>query len=162
MENKLRVYFGAPLFSNMETEWNARVVEKIRNEFGDAIDVYLPQANEAINNKSEFADSIMIASGDNKYLEESDVLIAVLDGPVIDAGLASEIGYFYSMNKPIIGVYTDSRQGTYGNQSKIDALDKVAENQFHYINLYTVGLIKMRGIIVKDIQSLIHELSYYI
>lgn len=155
----LNVYFGAPLFSEMELMYNDFVVGKIRSMFGDLVNVYLPQENEAINDKSGYADSIMIANGDNEYLEKSDVLIAVIDGQVMDVGLASEIGLFYSMNKPIIAIYSDSRQGTYGNQQKIKALDNVAESQFSYANLYTIGLIKQRGQIVRGYEEMLAELG---
>lgn len=153
------IYFGAPLFSEMELMYNKHVVEEIRERFGDKVDIYLPQENEAINDKSGYADSIMIAQGDNEYLEKADILIAVIDGQVIDVGLASEIGYYYSMGKPIIALYSDSRQGTYGNQQKIDALDEVAESQFSYTNLYTIGLIKQRGKIVRNYEELLSELE---
>ena len=156
------IYFGAPLFSEMETMYNAHVVEEIRERFGDSVSVYLPQENEGINDKSGYADSIMIANGDNEYLENTDVLIAVIDGQVIDVGLASEIGYFYSMDKPIIAIYSDSRQGTYGNQQKIDALDEIAESQFSYTNLYTIGLIKQRGVIVNSYEAMLEKLEEYL
>ena len=157
-----KVYFAAPLFSESEQLYNNYVVSEIRDtmdNIGYEIEVYLPQENGIINDKSQYADSIMIANGDNKHLEESDVLIALLDGQVIDSGVAAEIGYFYAMNKPIIGLYTDSRQGTFGNQEKIKALDEVAESQFSYINLYVVGLVKNRGKIVKTLDELLLELE---
>jgi len=156
------IYFGGALFSEMEQMYNQYIVDQIREKYGDKVNVYLPQENSAINDKSGFADSIAIANGDNEYLEKADILIGVLDGPVLDSGLAAEIGYFYSLNKPILGLYTDSRQGTYGNQDKIDALDKVAESQFSYINLYTVGLVKNRGQIVQKSEELVNIIGNYL
>ena len=152
-----KIYFASPLFSMSEQSFNEQVVEYIRENIPGA-EVYLPQENESINDKSGYADSEMIANGDNKYLEEADILVAVLDGQTVDVGVAAEVGYFYSMNKPIIGLYTDSRQGTYGNQQKIDALDEIAESQFSYINLYLVGLIKMRGDIFTRVEELVFRL----
>lgn len=156
------IYFAAPLFTEMEQRYNAYVVERIREQYGDAVDVYLPQENEAINDKSGFADSVTIAQGDNAYLEKADLIIAVLDGVTPDSGVSAEIGYFYGMKKPILGLYTDMRQGTHGNQAKIDALDEVAESQFSYINLYTVGLVKQRGKIVTSSDELMTELGTYL
>lgn len=154
-----KIYFASPLFSMSEQSFNEQVVEYIRENIPGA-EVYLPQENESINDKSGYADSEMIANGDNKYLEEADILVAVLDGQTVDVGVAAEVGYFYSMNKPIIGLYTDSRQGTYGNQQKIDALDEIAESQFSYINLYLVGLIKMRGDIFASVEELVFSLMH--
>lgn len=157
MTNTKKIYFASPLFTEMEQLYNAQVVKQLRDTYGDKVEIYLPQENDAINDKSNYANSIQIAEGDNHYLEEADILIAVLDGVTIDAGVASEIGYFYSMNKPIIGVYSDIRQGLNNNQAKVDALDEVAESPFSYINLYTVGLVKKRGTIVRNTEELVTE-----
>lgn len=151
---KVKIYFGAPLFSVGEQLFNKQVVKELREEFGDEVEIYLPQENEAINDKSGYADSKMIALADTQYLDEADILIAVLDGAVIDPGLASEIGYAYAMRKSIIGLYTDVRQGTFGNQLKINALDQLAESQFSYANLYTVGLVKLQGELVATLNEL--------
>ena len=51
---------------------------------------------------------------------------------------------------PILGLYTDSRRLGATNDKKLAALQEVAENQFHYLNLYTTGLIKLNGAIFKD------------
>lgn len=156
----MKIYFGAPLFSDMEREYNAKVVEQLRMEFPN-IDIYLPQENDAINDKRGYADSQMIAKADTRELLSSDVLIAVLDGQVIDAGLASEIGIAYANGITILGLYTDSRQGTYGNTKKIVALDQLAESQFSYVNLYTVGLVKHGGQLVNNVEGLIEVLKHF-
>lgn len=158
----LKIYFGAPLFNEMEQMYNAYVVNKIRETYGDKVDIYLPQENASINDKSGFADSLAIAQGDNAYLEKSDLMIAVLDGVTPDSGLSAELGYFYSMDRPILGLYTDTRQGTHGNQEKIAALDDIAESQFSYINLYTVGLVKLRGEILSSSDALVEKIADYI
>lgn len=157
-----KIYFGGGLFSEMELMYNRYVVDMIREKYGDRVDVYLPQENEAINDKSGFANSLDIASGDNAYLEETDIMIALLDGVTPDSGLSAEIGYFYSFNRPILGIYSDTRQGTHGNQQKIDALDDIAESQFSYINLYTVGLVKQRGEILRSAEELVERLGDYL
>ena len=84
MKNKLKVYFASPLFTDMERDYNKKVVDFLRNKMKDSLDIYLPQENDAINDKSGYADSQMIAIADTKELLESDLLIAVLDGSTID------------------------------------------------------------------------------
>lgn len=157
-----KIYFGAPLFNEMELMYNEYVVRQIREKYGDKVDVYLPQENAAINDKSGFADSIAIAQGDNAYLEEADMLIAVLDGVTPDSGLSAELGYFYSLDRPVLGLYTDTRQGTHGNQKKVAALDEIAESQFSYINLYTVGLVKLRGEIINSSEKLVDKIGEFL
>ena len=130
----------------------------LRQEF-KSLDLFLPQEAD-INDKNSYADSIMIAELDTMKLLESDVLIAIIDGVEIDAGVATEIGIFSTTGKPIIGVYTDVRQLGRDNKLKIQALiDDGVENQFMYRNLFTIGVIKKNGKIVNDITELIAELK---
>lgn len=165
MSKKVKIYFGAPLFSHTEQKYNKELTLVIRHILGDKVEVYLPQENESINDKSGYANSTMIYDGDNHWLDESDVLIALLDGVAMDAGLATEIGRFAhiaensSTPKYILGLYSDSRQGTFGNQQKIDALEEVAESQFSYLNLYTVGAIKKNGMVYNNTKDLVNDLQ---
>lgn len=158
------IYFGAGLFTQADRDFNGRVVERIRKvKLGE---VYLPQSNSAINEKKNYANSIQIFEGDNEYLRNSDILIAVLDGDVVDAGLACEVGYFARMcetdNKPrmIIGLLTDIRQGNVTNE-KIEALEELAESPFLYVNTYVTGAIKSNGTIVDSVPELIDEIARF-
>lgn len=155
----LNIYLGGPLFTESEQAFNRDFATRIRTRFGDRVFVYNPQENEALNDKSGYANSVMIAEGDNAYLETSDVLIANLDGQTTDIGLASEIGVFYGFNRPILGLYSDVRQGTYGNKQKIDALEELGESQFSYVNLYTVGLIKKRGNLYRSTDAILDAIQ---
>ncbi|MGX7349456.1 nucleoside 2-deoxyribosyltransferase [Dolosicoccus paucivorans] len=157
-----KIYFGGPLFSESELNYNAQLVQKIRERFKGQVDVYLPQENEAINDKSGYASSIDIFEGDVAYLDESDLLIALLDGPVVDPGLAAEIGYYYHLDRPILALYSDMRQGHFNNQQKIDALEETAESQFSYINLFVVGAVKKRGQIVKTSDQLLDAIDQWL
>ena len=149
MSDKIKVYFAAPLFTKAEQAYNEGVywglkTELLGTEFGNKVEIFFPQ-EQPINDKSDYADSKMIAKMDAQAVEESDILVALLDGPVIDPGVASEIGIAYALGKPILGLYTDIRRLGADNEDKIAALGEVAENQFHYLNLFTTGLIKLGG-----------------
>lgn len=157
----MNIYFAAPLFAKSDLLYNAMLVKKIRAVSED-LTVYLPQENEAINDKTDYADSKMIALADTEKVLESDLMIALLDGLTIDAGVASEIGVAYAKGIPVIGLYTDSRQQGGSHPKKLEALQQVAENQFHYLNLYTVGLIKLNGSIVSDETELLEALKVYL
>ena len=157
----MNIYFAAPLFAKSDLLYNAMLVKKIRAVSED-LTVYLPQENEAINDKTAYADSKMIALADTDKVLESDLMIALLDGLTIDAGIASEIGVAYAKGIPVIGLYTDSRQQGGSHPKKLEALQQVAENQFHYLNLYTVGLIKLNGSIVSDETELLEALKVYL
>ena len=145
----MKIYFANALFSQADINYNAQLAAQIRN-LSPQIELYLPQENNDINDKQAYADSKMIAQADTAKLLASDLVIAILDGNTIDNGVASEIGVAYAQKIPIIGLYTDTRQQGASNQQKLDALNQVAENQFHYVNLYTTGLIKLNGTIVNN------------
>ena len=156
------IYFANSLFTEEERMWNSYIVDCIRNKYHSLVNVYLPQENTSINDKSKYANSLDIAKGDTERLDKSDILIAVLDGLTIGAGTATEIGMFAEKHKPIIGVYTDTRQQGFSCKQKLDALQEVAENQFFYINLFTVGKIKENGEIVTSSNQLLKVLDKYI
>ena len=145
----MKIYFANALFSQADINYNAQLAAQIRN-LSPQIELYLPQENNDINDKQAYADSKMIAQADTEKLLASDLVIAILDGNTIDNGVASEIGVAYAQKIPIIGLYTDTRQQGASNQQKLAALNQVAENQFHYVNLYTTCLIKLNGTIVNN------------
>ena len=156
-----KIYFASPLFSNMELKYNATLVQEIREAYPN-VRVFLPQEAGEINDKQSYADSKLIAKYDTEKVLESDLLIAVLDGSVIDAGVASEIGVAYAKGIPCLGLYTGSRQQGYDNIKKIEALSEVAESQFPYANLYTIGLIKLNGEVVNDEKLLLNAIGKYL
>ena len=141
----MKIYFANDLFNDATLMYNEHVVSKIEEELPD-VEVYLPQRNDAINDKTQYADSLTIVKADYEELEDSDVLVAVIDSD--DSGVALEVGMFYMINKPIIGIYTDTRRIAFGNEKKKEALDTIGENQVAYINLMLTGAIKERGKLV--------------
>ena len=157
----MKIYFANALFSQAELNYNAQLAAKIR-QLDQTIDLYLPQENDSINDKQAYADSKMIAQADTEKLLASDLMVAVLDGLSTDNGVASEIGVAYAKEIPIIGLYTDTRQQGSSNQQKLQALGQIAENQFHYVNLYTTGLIKLNGTIVNSEADLLAAVKKYL
>lgn len=156
-----KIYFASPLFSEMEFAYNEFLVKKIREQYPD-VDIYVPQEQDDINDKNAYADSIAIAKYDTDALLDSSLVVAVLDGASIDVGVATEIGVAYQAGIPVVGLYSDSRQQGATNKQKLDALQQPAESQFAYINLYTVGLIKMNGEIFTTSSNLIRGLQSYL
>lgn len=156
-----KIYYASPLFSEMELQYNLYLTERIKKAYPE-LELYIPQEQGDINDKNAYADSIMIAKYDTDALLASDLMIAVLDGAIIDVGVATEIGVAYQAGIPILGLYTDSRQQGATNHQKIAALQEVAESQFSYINLYTVGLVKTNGIIVTSADELLRKIGEYL
>lgn len=158
----MKAYLANGLFGMGDRLLNTLIAKELRKEI-KGVELYVPQENDAINDKSAYADSITIAGADMDKLEESDILIAVIDGVEIDSGVAAEIGAFYMTGKPIFALYTDVRQQGRDNDKKIKALiNDGVENQFMYRNLFVTGLIKKSmGDIYFTIEELIEGLKNY-
>lgn len=152
-----KIYIANGLFSQADFEFNEKIADLIE-EAGYLI--YLPQRNEAINDKTVSADSIAIYHGDKAELDDSDILVAVLDGAVVDPGVAAEIGYMAAKGKTIYGLFTDSRENSKTmNQGKHDALFSPVENQFAYVNLFVVGAVKENGKMFLSLEELLTHLK---
>ena len=154
----MKAYLANGLFSLGERLLNDLLAREIREVVPD-IDLYVPQENDAINDKQAFADSLVIADADMERLQQSDVLIAVIDGVEIDSGVAAEIGVFSTYKRPIIALFSDVRQLGRDNKKKIEALvADGTENQFIYRNLFVIGIIKKHGVIVSSVEEVTDEL----
>lgn len=118
------VYIAGPLFSEGERWFNSRLKQTLIDQ---DIDSFLPQEDGILVSQrikqGENVEKIMneVYQLDIKKLNQCDLLIAVLDGAVIDEGTAFEVGYFKALNKPCIGFQTDSRrQLPQGNNPMIE------------------------------------------
>jgi len=162
MENKLKVYLANGLFTQGDRDYNDKIYDALIKE---GFEVYAPQKNLAINDKKKSAPSGPIYEGDTEKLKWCDVLLAVLDGQ--DLGVATEIGIVAGWNeisntkRKIIGIYTDVRDMSITNseEKNIDGSKDIAECQYPYINLYTIGAIKKHGVVVNNIDSAIQYLK---
>ncbi|CAG0988844.1 nucleoside deoxyribosyltransferase [Methanosarcinales archaeon] len=99
------VYLAAPLFSEAECDFN----RKLRDELISAgFIVFLPQ--EDSNNVKDMLDRQKIIFNKNlKGIENSDIIVAVIDGADVDSGTAWEIGFAFAKGKLVIGLRTDFR-----------------------------------------------------
>ena len=127
--------------------------------------MYSPVENTEINGvagKKKFAGSQEIANGDNIRLNNTDILVACIDGDVLPSGTCAEIGKFHEKiergdHKYIVGICTDNREcSRTHSQAKDDgAAAGICEQQYSYQNLYVVGCIKESGILVNNIDDAI-------
>ena len=156
-------YYGDVL---RNTEWAKKIRDAIPN-----INLYSPIENTDINGaegKKKFAGSQEIANGDNIRLNNTDILIACIDGDVLPSGTSAEIGKFHEKiengaHKYIIGICTDNRQCYLTHSEAKDAGGAAAlgEQQYSYQNLYVTGLIKQGGVLVSNIDDAITALKEY-
>jgi len=106
-----RVYLAAPLFSEGERAFNLSIARNLRNNF---FDVFLPQEAGDDSHTRDKEEQSRIFSENLKALENSDIIVAIIDGADADSGTAWEIGYAYAQKKQVIALRTDFRRaGTF-------------------------------------------------
>jgi nucleoside 2-deoxyribosyltransferase len=104
---KTKIYLAGALFSLAEQDFNLRLKNELENHF--SVEVFLPQ----IECKGLEDNPTKIFEKCKEGIDESNLMIAILDGTDVDSGTAWEIGYAYrsyTSLEDIIGIRTDFRQ----------------------------------------------------
>jgi nucleoside 2-deoxyribosyltransferase/predicted secreted protein len=104
---RYRVYLAAPLFSEAERLFNTSVAQLLRTGL---FDVYLPQEAGDDSEIRDIREQEQIFSINKTALENSDFVVAVIDGADADSGTSWEMGYAFAQKKPIIALRTDFRR----------------------------------------------------
>ena len=138
-DKKVKIYIASSFFSDPVFMWTEWLAKELREEFGDRVELYVPQENDEINDKENGGSDIDIYEADiQDQLLTSDMLIANMDGVEIDSGVAGEILSASTHNEledktiKIIGLTTDMRYGADGDDH-------------FYINKMVVGAVKKWG-----------------
>ena len=139
----MKAYLAGPIFTYGYLLRNTEWAKKIRDAFPD-IDLYSP-------------------------VENTDILIACIDGDTIPAGTSAEIGKFHEKiargdDKFIVGICTDNRQChlTHSEAKDNGGAASLGEQQYSYQNLYVTGLIKEYGVLVSNIEDAIKEIQKWL
>lgn len=171
MNKKVRVYLASQIFAECWRDYNEKLAQAIEKAFPE-IDLYVPQRNKSINDKTKCASAEDICAGDfTNNLDHDDIMVAVVDGDLAGTGTTLEVGYFSRIcqeeinkygitKKKIISLYTDSREcsNTY-LEAKNEKLKEFAECQYSYLNLLLVGCLKRYGVMCRTIDEAITELG---
>ena len=88
----IKVYLAGSMFCEADQMYNTYLAGCIRDKFGTNIDLYVPQENQSINDKTKCADSHAIFWGDYNRLKNTDIFIARIDGDIPPSGTSAEIG----------------------------------------------------------------------
>jgi nucleoside 2-deoxyribosyltransferase len=108
---KSPLYLAAPLFTPAERALNLEIEEVLSRRFS----VFLPQRDGylipgSILTRRSFARlSGKVFKSDINAIANSEVVLAVLDGRVVDEGVAFELGVAFALGKKCIGFRSDSR-----------------------------------------------------
>lgn len=167
----MNAYLAGPIFTYGDLLRNTEWAKKLRDAF-PSMELYSPVENTDINGvegKKKFAGSFEIASGDNARLDNTDILIACIDGDVLPSGTCAEIGKFHEKiargdHKYIVGICTDNRQCylTHSAAKDCGGSSALGEQQYSYQNLYVTGLIKQYGKLVSNIDDAIEYINTFI
>ena len=130
----MKIFLAAPLFNEAEREFNSKIAKRLREK---GFEVWLAQETSFIK-QGTLKEKRMIYEGDVLALKASDVVVAVLDGMEVDAGVAYEMGYAKALGKPIVGLKTDYR--TFSEKEKVNLmleipLIKICKNVDEIIDL---------------------------
>jgi nucleoside 2-deoxyribosyltransferase len=148
----MRIYVAGPLFSEAERAWLDSLAATLRAE---GFDCFVPHEN--FDRIVELTpEEVYRVDGDG--LRSSNVLLAWLDGPVIDDGTAAEIGAFAELVRAdpkqyrgIVGIVTDLRLQRRRGNAVGDGM-----------NLFVTGAIASAGRIcwsIDDAVAALHELE---
>lgn len=109
----MRIYLAAPLFTMAERRHN----EELCHSLERVGDVFLPQRDgvllaEARQGRHLLENELLslIYRMDCDALRSCDVVVAIVDGAVVDDGVAFELGFAAALGKRCIGVTSDSRR----------------------------------------------------
>ncbi len=129
-----KIYLAGPLFSEAERAWTKNLKEKIeriakaKNAEIEVIWPYelIPEKRlKSLRKKAK----LEIFEKCISELDESNIVVAILDGTQVDDGTAWEIGYFYRTKKndsKIYGIRTDFRKAGETRYSKINSMIEVS------------------------------------
>jgi nucleoside 2-deoxyribosyltransferase len=106
-KRKKTIYLAGPLFTHAELEYN-RELKNIMGKKG--FSVFLPQVDaEDAAAEREKQNQEYVFKKCLEGLNNSDIVVAVLDGVDVDSGTAWEVGYAFARGKSVIGLRTDFR-----------------------------------------------------
>ena len=101
-----QAYIAGPLFNEGE-RWFDEQIERIAAEAG--FKTFLPHRDGKEGKMKSEANIRAIFTEDVKAIDQSDIVIANLNGITTDDGTSWELGYAYAKGKHLVGVYTDWR-----------------------------------------------------
>jgi nucleoside 2-deoxyribosyltransferase len=132
----MKIYFAGPLFTPYERSYIDQCAARMR---AAGMEVFVPH-------EIPLPDPVtpkFIFDTDAEHVLGADAVLALLDGPMVDDGTASEIGIFWSAmrsdpsKKGIVGLVTDTR--VIRDRNMIDGKG---------INLFVRGCVEDAGEVV--------------
>lgn len=144
----MRIYLAGPLFSEAEREWLDRFAQRLRAE---GFDCFVPHEHFDALAELTPAEVFRVDAGG---VRSANVLVAWLDGPVVDDGTACEIGMFAELvaggdprYRGIVGIVTDLRLQRRRGNAVGDGM-----------NLFVIGAIEQAGRVCWSVDEAVDAL----
>jgi nucleoside 2-deoxyribosyltransferase len=128
------IYLANGLFSEADRAFNVRLANALRSR---GLTVFLPQETPQNHGAAPTAEGIFLS--DARAVLRSRILFAVIDGEVIDSGVACEIGIAVAAGIPIVALWTDIRR------------KRTGEGRMYH-NIFVTGGIEQNGRIFDSYQ----------
>jgi hypothetical protein len=145
----VRLYVAGPLFSEAERSWLDVLAARLRNE---GFDCFVPHEHFPALADVTVGEVYRI---DTDGLRSANVLVAWLDGPMVDDGTACEIGMFAELvrgdgdhYRGIVAIATDLRLERRRDEGVVGG----------GMNLFVAGAIESCGTIVHAVDDLVAAL----
>lgn len=118
----MKTYLASPLGFSQSTRYFMTVLESLLADSGYIVvnpwrlsDPREFQAaagieDEELRRQALHGINMKVAGGNERVIRECDIVVAVLDGPDVDSGTASEIGFAFALGKRIYGYRGDFRR----------------------------------------------------
>jgi nucleoside 2-deoxyribosyltransferase len=105
----MTIYLAAPLFSAAERQFNKDFAAALKHTDGlEDVFIILPQVKaDELKGEKDFI--YKMYNYCLRAIDDSDLVLSILEGPDTDSGTCVEMGYAHARQKPIIGVRTDFR-----------------------------------------------------
>ena len=142
----MKVYFAGPLFTPYERAFIDECAASMR---AAGLEVFVPHEIPL----PEPVTPQFIFDTDVREVLEANAILALLDGPMVDDGTASEIGIFWSAmrtdssKKGIVGLVTDTR--VIRDRNMVDGKG---------INLFVRGCVEDAGHVVETFDAALNTL----
>jgi nucleoside 2-deoxyribosyltransferase len=153
-----KIYFAGPLFSESERNWIKTTIPRIQalaDEQDTPIKIIWPWELFSPGELDGFGDQAMheVFKRCREHSNSTNMMIALLDGALVDDGTAWEIGYFYAIRKKgdaIIGVRTDGRRGGEFANASVNAMiecscDRIAKSTDELMGILRETWITKKG-----------------
>ena len=137
----MKIYFAGPLFTPYERSFIDQCAKRMRDA---GMEVFVPHEIPL----PDPVTSKFIFDTDAREVLGANVVLALLDGPMVDDGTASEIGIFWAemrhdkSKKGMIGLVTDTR--VIRDRNMIDGKG---------INLFVRGCVEDAGYVVDSFEK---------